>query len=126
VEYPYGSLERQMPFFKAGGLDLEEFYPGTLNISIAPLRFEMVQPTFTFHQIAWTDLHPPEDFSFSHCWVKFRGNEYEGYTYYPHPQTKIRHFQDPSVLEVITNKIPGAGYGTRLQLVLDEAAIRIL
>jgi len=35
-EYPFGSLERQKPFFKAGGLDLERFFPGTLNIFLRP------------------------------------------------------------------------------------------
>jgi len=124
-EYPYGSLERQKPFFKAGGLDLEHFFSGTLNVSIAPLRFEMVRPAYTFRQIAWTDLHPPEDFSFSHCRVRFQGKEYKGYTYYPHHETKVRHFQDPCLVEVITEKIPGIGYGAQLELALDPAAIRI-
>jgi hypothetical protein len=124
-EYPYGSLERQKPFFKAGGLDLERFFPGTLNISIAPLRFEMVKPAYTFRQITWTDLHPPEDFSFSPCRVRYRGSEHEGYVYYPHPETKIRHFQNPSLIEVITDKIPGIVYGARLELALDPAEIRI-
>jgi hypothetical protein len=125
-EYPYGSLERQKPFFKAGGLNLDRFFLGTLNVSIAPLRFEMFRPAYTFRQIAWTDLHPPEDFSFSLCRVHFRDREYEGYIYYPHPETKIRHFQNPSLIEVITEKITGIGYGTRLELALDPAAIRIL
>jgi hypothetical protein len=123
--YPYGSLERQKLFFKAGGLDLDRFFSGTLNVSIAPLRFELVNPTHTFRHIAWTDLHPPEDFSFSPCKVKFQGKEYEGYIYYPHPETKIRHFQDPSLIEVITEKITGIEYGIRLELALDPAAIRI-
>jgi len=124
-EYPYGSLERQKPFFKAGGLDLERFFPGTLNISIAPLQFKMMKPSYIFRQIAWTDLHPPEDFSFSPCRVRFQGKEYKGTIYYPHPETKIRHFQNPSLIEVITDKVPGRGYGTRLELALDPAAIRI-
>jgi hypothetical protein len=123
--YPYSSLERQKPFFKAGGLDLERFFLGTLNVSIAPLRFEMVRPAYTFLQIAWTDLHPPEDFSFSPCRVRFQGKEYESYIYYPHPGTKIRHFQNPSLIEVITEKIPGIEYGAHLELALDPAAIRI-
>jgi hypothetical protein len=124
-EYPYGSLERQKPFFKAGGLDLERFFPGTLNISIAPLRFEMVKPAYTFRQITWTDRHPPEDFSFSPCKVHYQGSEHEGYVYYPHPQTKIRHFQNPSLIEVITDRIPEIGYGASLGLVLDPVEIRI-
>ena len=125
TEYPYGSLERQLPFFKAGGLNLDQYFPGTLNVSIAPLRFELFSPAYTFRQIAWTDLHPPEDFSFSPCRVMFQDKDYEGLIYYPHPETKIRHFQNPSLIEVITVKIPGIGYGDRLELALDPAAIRI-
>jgi len=124
-EYPYGSLELQLPFFKAGGLNLDRYFLGTLNVSIAPLRFELFSPAYTFRQIAWTDLHPPEDFSFSPCRVMFQDKEYEGIIYYPHPETKIRHFQNPSLIEVITVKIPGIGYGDRLELALDPAAIRI-
>jgi hypothetical protein len=124
-EYPYGSLEKQKAFFKAGGLDLDRFFIGTLNVSIAPLWFEIVRPDYSFHQIAWTDLHPPEDFSFSICRVSYQGKEYEGYIYYPHPETKIRHFKDPSLIEVITEKIPGIRYGSRLELALDPTAIRI-
>lgn len=123
--YPYGTLVRQKPFFKAGGLDLDRFFTGTLNISIAPLRFELVKPAYTFRQIAWTDLHPPENFSFSPCRVLFQKRGYDGFIYYPHPETKIRHFQDPSVMEVITAKIPAVNYGSHLNLVLEAGAIRI-
>jgi hypothetical protein len=125
-DYPYGTLERQKPFFKAKGLDLDRYFNGTLNISIVPLRFEIVKPTYTFLQIAWTDLHPPEDFSFSTCIVKFHGKVYKGFVYYPHPETKIRHFQNPSVIEVITESIPGIGYGASIELVLDSTEIKIL
>jgi hypothetical protein len=124
--YPYGTLEQQKPFFKVGGLDLDLFFNGTINVSIAPLKFELVKPAYTFRQIAWTDLHPPEDFSFSPCRVLFQGRGFEGYIYYPHPETKIRHFQDPSIIEVITERIPAIGYGAQLELILDTAAIRIL
>jgi len=125
-DYPYSSLERQKPFFKAGGLDLDLFFQGTLNISISPLRFEMLKPSYTFRQVAWTTLHPPEDFSFSPCGVEFEGKRYDGYVYYPHPETKIRHFQDPTMIEVITHKIPRVGYGTQLKLSLNRSEIRII
>ncbi len=125
-DYPYGTLERQKPFFKAKGLNLDDYFNGTLNISIAPLRFEIIKPSFTFFQIAWTDLHPPEDFSFSSCRIKFRGKVYTGFVYYPHPETKIRHFQDPAVIEVITEPITGIGYGASIVLVLDLKEIKIL
>ena len=76
-DYPYSSLERQKPFLKTGGLDLNRYFLGTLNISITPLRFEMVRPAYTFRQIAWTDLHPPEDYSFSTRRVRFQDKEFE-------------------------------------------------
>jgi hypothetical protein len=34
-DYPYGTIDKQKPVFKELDLDLERFYSGTLNISIA-------------------------------------------------------------------------------------------
>jgi hypothetical protein len=45
--YPeYGSIEKQKPFFKKLGLNLDRMFNGTLNISIAPYEFEMKKPGF--------------------------------------------------------------------------------
>ncbi len=124
-DYPYGTLEKQIPLFKQRGLDLERFYYGTLNISIAPLAFEMIKPLHTFRQVAWTDLHPPEDFSFSPCMVRFEGQEYAGYVYYPHPETKERHFESNSLIEIIADFIPGIQYGDKVEvaLIADEVGV---
>jgi hypothetical protein len=124
-DYPYASLEKQKPLFKARGLDLDSFFLGTLNISIAPKRWEMLEPQYTFRGIAWTDLHPPEDFSFSACRIHNEGKEYPGWVYYPHPETKIRHFSNTSLIEVITDLIPGIGYGSYLELEVKPKEIRI-
>ena len=67
----------------------------------------------------WTDLHPPEHFSFSHCRVAFARDEYQGWIYYPHPETKRRNFQDPSLLEVICPHIRGLTIGDILQVCVD-------
>jgi len=124
-DYPYGSLEKQIPLFKERGLDLERFYYGTLNVSISPYSFELFAPEYTFRQVVWTDLHPPEDFSFSACTVRFKGREYAGYVYYPHPETKQRHFESASVLEIISMFIEGIHYGDPLELVLNPQEILI-
>jgi hypothetical protein len=124
-DYPYGTLEKQFPLFKQHGLDLERFYAGTLNISIAPSTFEMLNPQYTFRQVAWTDLHPPEDFSFSLCLVRFKGESYAGYVYYPHPETKKRHFESDSLIEIISVFIPEIHYGERVQLELNGDEISI-
>lgn len=123
--YPYSSLEKQKPFFMEYGLDLYPYFNGTLNISIAPLEFEMTSPEFTFPLVEWTDLHPPETFSFSRCRVRFEGKEYEGWVYYPHPETKKTHFQNPSLVEVITYVIPHIHYGDAIEVELNTAEITL-
>jgi len=124
-DYPYGTLEKQIPLFKQLGLDLEPFYRGTLNVSIAPAAFEMVHPEYTFRQVTWTDLHPPEDFSFSRCTVRYKGGSYAGYVYYPHPETKARHFESDTLIEIICMPIPDIRYGNRLELELNAEEIHI-
>ena len=94
-DYPYGSLSRQRPIFKSRGLDLNGYFNGTLNIDIRPFTFTMERPEFTFRRVEWTDLHPPENFSFSRCKVVFKDVEYDGWVYYPQPETKLRNFQNP-------------------------------
>jgi hypothetical protein len=123
--YPQGTIAMQTPFFKALGLDLSGFYSGTLNVSIAPQKFTINQPEFTFRQVKWSPKHAPEDFSFCHCLVVFKRLNYPGLIYYPHPETKLAHFQDPHTLEVISLPIAGISYGDRLQLGLDPGSIKL-
>ena len=122
-DYPYGALDRQKPIFKSRGLDLSAYFNGTLNIDIHPHTFKMVRPEFTFHDVEWTDLHPPEHFSFSRCNVIFEDVEYEGWVYYPHPETKLRHFQNPSLLEVIAYPIPKIKYGDKVDVLVNPEEI---
>lgn len=124
-EYPYSSLEKQKPFFKALGLDLYEYFNGTLNISIAPYEFEMIRPELTFELVEWTDLHPPETFSFSRCKVFFKGGEYAGWVYYPHPETKKTHFQNASLVEVITYQISEIQYGDEIEIEVNPDEILV-
>ncbi len=123
--YPGGALEMQLPFFAKLGLDLFSFYRATLNISIRPYTFTVRNPEFTFRQVEWTTRHPPEDFSFSRCQVSFDGARYEGWVYYPHPETKIRNFQDPSIIEVVAAYIPNINYGDRVEITVNADAIRL-
>ena len=125
ADYPYGALDRQCPLFAARGLDLGACFNGTLNVDISPRRFKMVRPQFTFRQVEWTDLHPPEDFSFSRCRVVFREVEYDGWVYYPHPETKLRNFQNPSLLEVIALPIADIKYGDALAVWVNTDEIEV-
>lgn len=125
ADYPYGALERQVPIFRSRGLDLGESYLGTLNIDIRPVRFDLIQPEFTFRDVTWTDLHPPEHFSFCRCSVAFAGREFPGWIYYPHPETKCRNFHDPSLLEVICPYIEGLSIGAALQVRVDTQRVTL-
>jgi hypothetical protein len=122
-DYPYGALDRQRPHFKERGLDLDAYFNGTLNIDIRPVTFGLVKPEFTFRDVHWTDLHPPEHFSFSRCKVAYRDVEYEGWVYYPHPETKRRNFQNPSLLEVITYAVPRIQIGDEIQVLVNPERI---
>jgi len=124
-DYPYGALDRQRPIFAARGLDLNDYFNGTLNIDIRPFQFAVIHPEFTFRHVEWTDLHPPEDFSFSHCKVVFKDVEYDGWVYYPHPETKLRHFQNPFLLEVIAKPIPNIRYGDSLDVQINSEEIEV-
>jgi hypothetical protein len=125
ADYPYGALDQQRPIFKARGLDLAGYFNGTLNIDIRPHAFMMEKPQYTFHHVEWTDLHPPEHFSFSRCKVIYHGHEYAGWVYYPHPETKKRNFQNPSLVEVIALPIPGIKYGDELEVLFNPAEITV-
>jgi hypothetical protein len=124
-DYPYGALDRQRPIFKERGLDLEGYFNGTLNIDIRPFTFKLIKPEFTFHHVEWTDLHPPEHFSFSRCRVKYKDIEYEGWVYYPHPETKLRNFQNPSLLEVIAHQIPEIKVGDEVEVQVNAERIEV-
>jgi len=123
--YPAGSIELQMPFFKALGLDLTAFYRGTLNVSIRPYTITLTRPRFTFRQVKWIEGFPPEDFSFSPCKLTFEGHTYDSWIYYPHPETKTKHFQDPSILEIIAPYIPNISYGDKVELHLNSREIEL-
>ncbi len=123
--YERGTIEMQLPFFKRLGLDLSPYYFGTLNISIAPHRFEIKNPKYTFENVKWHPDYPAETFSFSPCQVIFKNIYYRGLIYYPHPETKIGHFQDDSILEAIALPIPNINYGDRIHLVINSQEIII-
>jgi hypothetical protein len=123
--YPAGTITMQAPLFAALGLDLSACFPGTLNISIHPRTFALAAPSHTFRSVRWTELHPPEDFSFAPCAVIAAGQRHPGWIYYPHPATKARHFQPPSTLEVLAPPIPGLGYGAGVTLGVDPRQVEI-
>jgi len=80
--YPNGSIEMQLPHFKERGFDLEGYFLGTLNLSIAPCRFTISQPDYHFKDVCWASGFPPEDFLFVACELKYEGRNYPAYVYF--------------------------------------------
>lgn len=122
--FPGGTLAMQRPYFLERGLDLGIYHPGTLNLSIAPWRYEVVQPRLTFRQVQWHPTAPAEDFSFFDCVLILQGKDYAGLIYYPHPETKPEHFQDDDILEVLAPMIDGANYGSTVHLTVASGQMR--
>ena len=125
--FPGGTLAMQLPHFAERGLDLSGHYLSTLNLSIAPLRYEVRASRHTFRNVAWHPTEPAEDFSFLDCRIRPPESDtwIGGLVYYPHPETKPNHFQPPDMLEVIAEQlIEDISYGDRIFLLTDPSQIR--
>ena len=122
VRFPGGTLRMQFPHFLALGLDLTAFHLGTLNVSISPLAYRVVKPRHTLTQVKWHHTEPAEDFSFFDVRVRPAGlPAITGLIYFPHPDTKPEHFQQPDVLELLLPFIKGLRYGMVLTLEVPPA-----
>lgn len=112
----------QTPHFLARGFDISNLYPGTVNVSIAPLGYRVVMARHTFTKLKWHPTEPAEDFSFFDVQV-VRSNEsaIAGFIYFPHPATKPEHFQRPDVLELLLPFIEGLHYGMEINLEISTA-----
>ncbi len=121
-----GTLAMQAPHFAERGLDLTAFYPGTLNVSIAPKRFLVLNPRFRFEEVKWAAREPAENFWFLDCRVGLSLEDFQpGMIYYPDPETKPCHFQPPNVLEILAPEISGIEYGDPIWLELQRDQIEI-
>ena len=125
--YPAGTIAMQAPVFRQQGLDLSDCWPGTVNLSFAPLELRLKDPDHCFQQLHWTDLHPPETFSF---WrvvlITESGQRTFGWIYLPHPETKQRHWQSSSTLELLAPFLDGLVPNSRLEVIDDRSRITLV
>jgi hypothetical protein len=125
--YPDGTIRMQTSVFKSLGLDLTGCYFGTLNVDFAPLEIALSNPDYQFEKVNWTELHPPETFSFWNVQIKVREAEVvSGWIYYPHPETKQRHWQAPTILELIAPRLNGINSGCTIYLRDDRGRIKLV
>ena len=74
-ESPYtrGTIAIQSPLFKRRGLDLSDYWNGTINLSFKPLEIVLQNPDYKFENMFWTDLHQLKHFPFGIskfvCWM---------------------------------------------------------
>ncbi|MEM6598789.1 MAG: hypothetical protein AAF635_11635 [Cyanobacteria bacterium P01_C01_bin.69] len=124
--FPAGTLEMQKPVFCKLGLDLSSYFMGTLNVAIAPHKYEIISAKHTFRNVKWSPNEPAEDFSFFDCRVSAKEiNKTNGLIYYPHPDTKPEHFQPSDILEVILPFIEGLRYGDELMIEVADKQMQI-
>ena len=128
--YPQGSVAMQAPFFKARGLDLSDCFMGTLNVSIAPCTWKLLQADFCFEHLEWTHLHPPETFSFVRCGVRLTADMpaedwVNAWLYYPHPETKKAHMQGAHIMEMVAPPLRACTIGSRVELRFDAQHIAV-
>ncbi len=121
--FPGGTIAMQLPHFLRLGLDVSRFHPGTLNVSIAPLHYRVLQPRLTFRDLQWHPSEPAESFSFLDCKIIIAQRTHDALIYLPHPETKPEHFQAPDVLELLAPWIEGLRYGDEIQIQADPAQI---
>lgn len=114
--FPAGTIALQAPHLAARGLDLTPFVMATVNLDLAPRRLVLEQPRWTFADVRWTDVHPPETFSFVECTVTRGTERAEGLVYHPHPETKPMHHQPATVVELLLPPLPGLAPGDVLLL----------
>nr|WP_115093857.1 hypothetical protein [Synechococcus sp. UW106] len=125
--YPDGTIRMQTPVFLELGLDLTDCYFGTLNVDFSPLEVSLSSPDYLFEKVRWTELHPPETFSFWSVQIKAREAELvEGWIYYPHPETKQRHWQPPTSLELIAPRLTDVNEGCTIHLHDERGRIKLV
>ena len=125
--YPAGTIALQSPFFLQRGLDLSDCFAGTINLDFPGCRWALSQPDWCFEQLDWTPLHPPETFSFWRVLLR-QGDEQprQGWIYYPHPETKVRHFQRDGRLELLAPPLPELKLGAALELAVDPLRCQLV
>lgn len=124
--YPEGTLKQQFIHFLERGLDLSNYFMGTINLDISPFSYEIKNPKYFFKNIDWSDHIPPENFYFFDVTLNFNDKAYQGLVYMPDPETKEDHIQKPTILELIFPKIEGLEYGVKVEIKLKKDQLGII
>lgn len=103
--YPGGTIALQAPFFAAQGIALDAYFPGTLNVDLAPHLPPPPRPVFD-RRLRWFGTLE-ERFLLTPVALRHAGRVHEGLWYLPDPATKPAHFQRATVVELLLPWIEG-------------------
>jgi len=119
--YPAGTISLQTPLLAEHGIDLSAYHPGTLNLAFDDSRWRLRHPDAHVAQLAWSDRHPPETFSFWRVQLRWQGCDgpVAGLIYWPHPETKQRHHHSADRLELLVPWIDAITERRSLELGVD-------
>ena len=123
--FPAGTIEMQLPYFAAGGLDLSGFHLATLNVSTAPSAVHIHTPVHRFEDVDWTSVHGPETFEFVRVGLELLDRVVDAWGYRPTPETKAAHPQPVEVLEVIAPFVPELARSREVVVLLDPREVRV-
>ena len=128
--FPGGTLRMQIPHFAAAGFDLPgyfngDFFPGSLNLSVAPALLRLRKPEIFLAGIKWSPTFPAENFYLSAAQIVHDQKTYRALLYIPDPATKVDHPPAPSLIEVVAQPIAGIRYGERTTLLYHPEAVGI-
>ncbi len=124
--FPQGTISAQIPFFKKLGLDLNDFYPATLNAKFNCNLIVLNQHDLYFKNIKWHSEIPSEDFKFYQCQILQESSSYSALIYQPQITTKTEHFQPDNQIELIAPYIEGIEYGDQLQLKIESEIMSLI
>jgi hypothetical protein len=124
--YPFGTIEMQRPYFEKAGVDFSNIYSATLNVNITSGTVCLISPFLLLKDVKWSSENSAETFSLFSCNLIVDEKEYSAYVYYPHPETKLGHFQDSGTLEILSEYIEHVPYGTKLKVVFSSSVARCI
>lgn len=126
--YPAGTIALQAPLFAAHGIDLSPYFAGTLNLGFSDTRWQLQDPDARVERLRWTELHPPETFSFWRAALRWADLEQPipVLIYWPHPETKRNHHHSADRLEVLAPWIDDLAARQNLELGVDGRRCRRL
>jgi hypothetical protein len=108
-----GTISLQKPFFKEAGVrSVDSWFEGTINMSIAPKEFKIIEPDYIV--TAEWEQGTTETFWLVDVEVEYGGVRYPAYVYYPCPSVVKAH--PDTLVEVLAEKIDGVKYGENISL----------